>query len=85
MPLPEHKIEREFALIALALDLRQHPDKAFILTLNYYEDYMNLADDYKRLEANYEALRMENIKLKSSNNRKSVFLPLFLNSVRGER
>lgn len=41
MPLPKPNIERELALISLAMDLRKHPKKAFILALNYYENYMN--------------------------------------------
>ena len=79
MPLPEPTIERELALICLALYLQQHPERAATLALNHYEDYISLADDYKRLEKDFEALQIENIELKSRpNNRVSPRLPSFL-------
>lgn len=79
MPLPEHNLERELALISLAIDLQQHPEKAVTLALNHYEDYMSLLDDYKRLQKYYEVLQMENIRLKSAlDNRISPRLPSFL-------
>ena len=84
MPLPEQNIEREFALISLALDLRKYPEKAFILALNYYEDYMSLADDYKQLQKDFERLQIENIRLKSLTNHRSPSLPLWIKSNRGE-
>lgn len=79
MPLPEHKPEREFALTCLGLYLQQYPERASTLAFNHYEDYMNLADDYKQLRADFEALQKENIRLKSQiNDRVSPRLPSFL-------
>lgn len=83
MPLPEHNIEREFAILALTLDLQANPDKAAILAVNHYEDYMNLADDYKQLRADFEALQIENVSLRSKRERTIPSLPSFLNSKRG--
>lgn len=84
MPLPEQNIEREFALISLAMDLRKYPEKAFVLALNYYEDYSNLADDYKQLQKDFNRLQIENIRLKSERTRRSSLLPSWVNSNRGE-
>ena len=85
MPLPEHNIEREFALILLSLHLQKYPEQATILAMNHYEDYMNLAHDYKLLKRDLERLqqenfqlRVENTKIKSSTPSKSPQLPLFL-------
>ena len=83
MPLPEHSIEREFALICLALELRKYPEKAFILALNHYEDYLSLADAYKQLRKEFNSLQQENIRLKSQSTRSVPNLPSFLNSRRG--
>lgn len=80
MPLPSENIERELALLCLNLDLQQHPDKAKNLAVNYYEDYTNLTDAYKMLRREFEALQIENIRLKSSDNSTSPRLPSFLNS-----
>ncbi len=78
MPLPEENLEREFALLHLNRYLQQYPDKATILALNHYEDYMSLAEDYKLLRREFEALQIENIRLKSSC--RSPQLPSFLKS-----
>lgn len=64
--LPPHNLERELAMLQLDLYFRQHPEKAFTLALNYYLDYLNLADDHKQLQAEFEALQKENVRLKSS-------------------
>lgn len=80
MLLPEENIEREFAIISLTLYLKSHSDRAAILAVNYYEDYMNLADDFKQLRADFEALQVENIKLKSTRTTNSVSLPSWINS-----
>ena len=83
MPLPEHNIEREFAILQLTLYLQANPDKAAILAVNHYEDGMSLADDYKQLRAEYERLQQENIRLKSQINHQSPSLPTFVNFNRG--
>lgn len=83
MPLPEHNPEREFAILSLTLYLQANPDKAVNLAVNHYEDKMNLADDYKQLRREFEALQIENIRLKSSLNHQTPLLPSFLNFNRG--
>lgn len=79
MPLPEENLEREFEILSLTLDLQQHPERAVILAVNYYEDYLNLAEDYKLLRAEFEALQKENIRLKSRVTSSPVSLPSFVN------
>lgn len=77
--LPEHNLEREFALLMLELYLKQFPERAKILAVNHYEDYMNLSDDYKLLRMSFEALQMENIRLKSAlDAKRSPQLPSFI-------
>ncbi len=101
MPLPEHNLEREFAIFTLTLYLQRHPDKAAvlvrvswqlkklrgrtaILAVNHYEDYMNLADDYKRLRVDFEKLQQENIRLKlGSCSQRSISLPSLINQYLG--
>ena len=80
--LPEHSLEREFALHHLNLHLQQYPEQAAILAVNHYEDFLSLSDDYKRLYADYEVLLQENARLKSSLiNRHSPQLPSFFNQI----
>ena len=83
MPLPEQNPERELSLILLSRHLQQHPEQATILALNHYEDFMNLADDYKQLRADFEALQIEYFKLKSNHTVKSVSFPSLPNFSRG--
>lgn len=83
MTRQQANLEREFSLICLALYLQQQPEKATELAFNYYEAYMNLADDYKLLKAKFDSLEQQYIRLKSKPNYCSPSLPSFLNFNRG--
>ena len=76
-------LELEFSVERLKRYLAENPDKAAELAVTYFEDFSVLAIEHKQLERDYEAVQIENMKLRSSKTHRSVCLPSFLQSNRG--
>ena len=80
MSSSDQSVEREFAIISLQKYLKDNPHLSRSLAVRYYEDFMDLAEDYKILSADFENLQAENIKLRCiSNNPVPPSLPWFIN------
>jgi len=76
-PLP---LEHQLPVERLKRFLQKNPDQARELAVNYFEDFLALANDCKKLQADFEALQSQLIQLQEQQQpkRKSPQLPSFL-------
>ena len=72
-------LELQFSSQRLKNYLQKNPQQAPKLAVDYFEDFMVLAIEYKQLQADFEAMQSQLIQLQSSTNpRNSPQLPFFL-------
>ena len=61
----ENYYSTEFALLREKHYLQKNPTRAITLALNYLEDFLNLARDYRSLKQKYKSVMADNQRLTS--------------------
>jgi hypothetical protein len=71
-------LETSFSVERLKRHLQQHPEQASQLAIDYFQDFLNLARQYKQLQQDHQALQVDLILLEYEQPSSPPQLPHFL-------